>query len=147
MQSSKYLITPLLDGFEWFDNGLQRSLQSAGWAPVTRAESMVILHVLNGTRRPADIARALRLSRQAVHATIASLVEAGFFKLEPDPEDGRVKVVALTDLGWRMFHDANQIVERLDIALEKRIGKRRLRALRDAFDADWGEPPIIAIDR
>lgn len=147
VQSTKYLITPLLEGFEWFDDGLQRSLQAAGWAPVTRAESMVILHVLFGTRRPADIARALRLSRQAVHATIASLVSAGFFQLEPDPEDGRIKIVVHTERGWRMFQDANQIVERLGHALEQRIGKRRMRALREAFEIEWGEPPIIPIVR
>ncbi len=147
MQSTKYLIVPLLEGFEWFDDGLQRSLQAAGWAPVTRAESMVIAHVLVGTRRPADIARALRLSRQAVHATIGSLVDAGFFTLEPDPEDGRIKVVALTEMGWRMFEDANQIVEKLGQALEQRIGKRRMRALREAFELEWGEPPVIAVVR
>lgn len=145
VQSSKYLITPLLDGFEWFDDGLQRSLQAAGWAPVTRAESMVILHVLHGTRRPADIARALRLSRQAVHATIASLIAADFFRLAPDPADGRIKVVELTERGWRMFEDANRIVERLGATLEQRIGTRRMRALHEAFEIDWGEAPTIPL--
>jgi DNA-binding MarR family transcriptional regulator len=102
MQSTKYLIAPLLEGFEWFDDALQRSLNAAGWEPVTRAESMVILHVLVGTRRPADIARALRLSRQAVHTTIGSLVKAGFFALEPDPDDGRIKIVTLAERGWQI---------------------------------------------
>lgn len=143
MQSTRYLITPLLEGFEWFDNGLQRSLQAAGWAPVTRAESMVILHVLVGRQRPAEIARSLRLSRQAVHSTIGSLVDAGFFALEPDPTDGRMKIVMLTEQGWRMFNDANSIVEQLGTALEKRIGRRNMRALRAAFEVEWGEPPTL----
>ena len=147
MQSTKYLITPLFEGFEWFDNGLQRSLQAAGWAPVTRAESIVILHVLVGAQRPAEIARSLRLSRQAVHATIGSLVEAGFFALEPDPTDGRMKIVVLTEQGWKMFNDANSIVEQLGAELEKRLGKRAMRALRDAFEVDWGEPPIVSPKR
>lgn len=147
MQSTKYLIKPLFQGFEWFDNGLQRSLQAAGWAPVTRAESIVILHVLVGTQRPAEIARSLRLSRQAVHATIGSLVEAGFFALEPDPTDGRMKIVVLTEQGWKMFNDANSIVEQLGAVLEKRIGRRKMRALRDAFEVEWGEPPTVRPDR
>ncbi|WP_428685483.1 MarR family winged helix-turn-helix transcriptional regulator [Sphingopyxis sp.] len=147
MQPSTYLIAPLLEGFEWFDDALQRSLKAAGWEPVTRAESMVILHVLVGTRRPADIARALRLSRQAVHTTIGSLVDAGFFKLEPDPEDGRIKVVVLAERGAQMHADANAIVEQLGVELEQRIGKRRVQALRAAFEADWGEPPVVTIKR
>lgn len=147
MQPTKYLITPLLSGFEWFDNGLQRSLQAAGWAPVTRAESMVILHVLVGHQHPADIARSLRLSRQAVHSTVASLVKAGFFALEPDKTDGRMKIVTLTPLGWSMFNDANSIVDQLGAELEKRIGRRNMRALRSAFEVDWGEPPTLLPER
>ena len=147
MQSSAYLIAPLLEGFEWFDDALQRSLKAAGWEPVTRAESMVILHVLVGTRRPADIARALRLSRQAVHTTIGSLVDAGFFALEPDPDDGRIKIVVLTERGMRMHADANMIVEQLGVELERRIGKRHVRSLRAAFEADWGEPPVVPVGR
>jgi DNA-binding MarR family transcriptional regulator len=147
MQSTNYLIAPLLEGFEWFDDALQRSLQAAGWEPVTRAESMVILHVLVGTRRPADIARALRLSRQAVHTTIGSLVKAGFFALEPDPEDGRIKIVTLAERGAQMHEDANAIVAQLGVQLEQRIGKRRVRALHSAFEAEWGEPPVVTIRR
>jgi DNA-binding MarR family transcriptional regulator len=147
MQSTNYLIAPLLEGFEWFDDALQRSLKAAGWEPVTRAESMVILHVLVGTRRPADIARALRLSRQAVHTTIGSLVKAGFFALEPDPEDRRIKIVTLAERGAQMHEDANAIVEQLGALLEQRIGKRRVRALHGAFEADWGEPPVVTIKR
>ena len=116
-------------------------------APVTRAESIVILHVLVGAQRPADIARSLRLSRQAVHSTIGSLVEAGFFALEPDPTDGRMKIVVLTEQGWKMFNDANSIVQQLGAALEKRIGKRNMRALREAFEVDWGEPPVVLPER
>lgn len=144
---TRYLITPLLAGFEWFDDGLQASLQAAGWAPVTRAESMVILHVLTGNRRPAGIARALRLSRQAVHATLGGLVAAGFFELTDDPADGRSKLVALSDRGRAMFHDANAIVAGLVAALEARIGPARMQALREAFEVDWGAPPIVPVAR
>lgn len=147
LQPTRYLITPLLEGFEWFDDGLQSGLQAAGWEPVTRAESMVIMHVLTGTRRPTEIARALRLSRQAVHSTIGALVERGFFELADDPADGRVKLVVLSERGRAMFNDANAIVDGLAAALEARIGKRRMRALREAFEMDWGSPPVVPIAR
>ncbi len=147
LQPTRYLITPLMEGFEWFDDGLQSGLKAAGWAPVTRAESMVIMHVLTGTRRPADIARALRLSRQAVHATINGLVEAGFFERADDPEDGRIKILVLSEHGKAMFHDANVIVDGLVTELEARIGKRRVRALQEAFGMDWGTPPVVPVKR
>jgi len=141
------LITPLFRAFEWFDEGLQRSLKASGWAPVTRPESMVILHVLAGERRPADIARSLRLSRQAVHTTIGSLVDAGFFALVPDPDDRRVKAVVLTEKGQAMKRDADRIVEQLATMLEERIGNRQVAALRGALSAEWGEPVTMDISR
>ena len=75
MDRNDYMIVPLLAAFEWFDESLQRSLKEAGWPPLTRPESMVMMHVQLNIVRPSDIARSLRLTRQAIHATIGSLVE------------------------------------------------------------------------
>ena len=143
MQHTEYLIIPLLEGFEWFDESLQRSLQAAGWPALTRPESMVIAHVQLELVRPAEIARRLRLTRQAVHSTIAGLVERGIFALAPDPHDRRIKVVQLTEVGEAIKADAMRIVEDISRQLEARIGRARMTALVEAFAADWGEPITI----
>jgi len=140
-----YLIVPLLQGFEWFDESLQRSLIANGQPALTRPESMVMMHVQMGIVRPADIARSLRISRQAVHATITALIKRGIFLLEVDPNDGRIKRVALTALGNEMRADAMLIVDRLTDELTLRIGKPAVRALREAFAADWGAPKTISL--
>ena len=129
LHRSDYLIVPLLQGFEWFDESLQRSLVANGQPALTRPESMVMMHVQLGITRPADIARSLRITRQAVHSTITSLVERGIFALEDDPDDGRIK----------------QIVDQLTDELTRRIGKRAVQALREAFVADWGSPATITL--
>jgi DNA-binding MarR family transcriptional regulator len=143
VQHIDYLIIPLLEGFEWFDESLQRSLQAAGWPALTRPESMVIAHVQLDLVRPADIARRLRLTRQAVHSTIAGLVERGLFALEPDPHDGRIKMVTLTAMGEAIKVDAMRAVNDITRELEARIGAERISALAEAFAADWGEPVTI----
>lgn len=143
MHRRDYMIVPLLEGFEWFDEGLQRSLKAAGWPALTRPESMVMMHVQMNIVRPADIARSLRLTRQAVHATIATLIERGVFRLAPDPTDGRIKIVELTEMGSAMRRDATKIVDALAEALTARIGARTVAALRKAFDTDWGEPVTV----
>lgn len=145
LHRSDYLIVPLLQGFEWFDESLQRSLVANGQPALTRPESMVMMHVQMGIVRPADIARSLRITRQAVHSTITSLIERGIFALENDPADGRIKQVVLTPLGHTMRADAKQIVDRLTDELTRRIGKRGVQALREAFASDWGSPATIAL--
>ncbi len=68
MNAPEYLIVPLLQAFYWFDDGLQAHLQARGWAHVTRPQSMVMVNIVTGIRRPSDIARNLGVSRQAVSA-------------------------------------------------------------------------------
>jgi DNA-binding MarR family transcriptional regulator len=143
----QHLIAPMLLGFDWFDEGLQRSLVENGWPRLSRPESIVMMHVQMGVVRPADIARSLNLTRQAVHVTVRSLIGRGLFELRDDPRDKRMKVVSLTLLGTRMQADAQAIVEALTEELAERIGGRQIKALRDAFRQDWGAPVVHRIER
>lgn len=146
MDNVSYLIVPLLQGFEWFDESLQRSLREIGWPNLTRPESMVMMHVQFNIVRPADIARSLGLTRQAVHVTISALVKRGVFELVDDPVDRRIKIVQLTAKGNAMRHDAQLIVQELTAQLSRRIGKPQLRALREAFSRDWGGPIVCTVE-
>lgn len=145
MDSPDFLIVPLLQGFSWFDDGLQAYLQAKGWPHVTRSQSMVMIHVVLGVTRPSDIARNLGVSRQAIHTTLGQMVALGMFELEDDPEDGRSKRVVVAPKGQQMRAAAQEAMRVMSTALEERIGKRAVAALRDAFAADWG-PPLLKFD-
>ncbi len=134
------LIIPLLQAFFWFDDGLQSYLQSRGWSQVTRPQSMVMANVVIGVHSPSDIARNLGISRQAVHTTINQMVEMGMLELRDDHNDRRAKIVALSETGVRMRHDADAVMVELANELRRRIGGRNVDNLIKAFSADWGEP-------
>ena len=141
MIAPESLILPLLQGFFWFDDGLQAHLQAHGWTEVTRPESMVMTNVVIGVQKPSEIARNLGVSRQSVHATINQMVEKGILELADDPEDGRAKIVVLSEVGQQMRQDANQAMTHMVAQLRRRIGGRNVSNLIKAFSADWGEPP------
>lgn len=143
MIQTEFLLVSLMEGFEWFDESLQLSLKAAGLPQLSRTESMIMTHVQMNIVRPADIARSLRLTRQAVHLSINSLVERGIFELRPDPEDGRIRNVFLTEKGRLMRKDANRIVREVTDVLVHRIGQQQVDALRNAFRQPWGEPVTI----
>lgn len=138
-----YLIVTLLEAFEWYDECLQLSMQNLGWPELSRSESMVMMHVQLNNVRPADIARSLRLTRQAVHHTIGTLVDRGILKLVDDPTDGRVRIVQLTELGQAMRRDARKIVNGLGKVLENKIGHAEFEHLRSILQREWGPPVIV----
>ena len=140
---TKYLIASLLVGFEWFDESLQLSLRARGWRDLTRPESMTMTHIQMGIVRPSDIARSLRLTRQAVHVTLKSMIQKDLVELVDDPVDRRIRIVKLTSTGEAMREDAQAIVDALTAELARRIGARQVKALREAFAEEWGDPLVI----
>jgi len=130
----------LLDRFRWTDRALRARLAARGWPEMTPAQSLVFASIdLNGTR-PSELARRIGVSRQAVHQTIAELVEVDLLTLTADPVDGRAKLVVVTDAGRRNISAARESLAEIESELRARIGDESVAALRDALAADWGSP-------
>lgn len=140
----RHLLLSLLQGFYWFDEGLQNYLQARGWPVVTRPQSMVMANVVLGVRRPSDIARNMGVTRQAIHATISQMVELGMVELADDPQNGRVKMLTLTPTGERMRKDAQEAMLLLGEELGRRVGKPQLLKAAQTLGEDWGPP--VAFD-
>jgi DNA-binding MarR family transcriptional regulator len=132
------LMPRLFHRLVWLDEALQARLHQAGWPDVSRAQSMVMLNVTSGIRRPSDIARRLGVSRQAVHVTIGQMIDLGVLRLVEDPRDGRSRRVELTPFGDAMRHAAQDAMQDIAARLVERIGRETLHALLDALRADWG---------
>lgn len=138
MPANEYIIMSILQGFYWFDDGMQNYLASRGWTPISRAQSTVMMNVIAGANRATDIARNLGLTRQAVHVTVNQMIEAGLVELEDDPADRRVKRIVLTKEVEPMRRDARRAIDLLVAELAQRIGEQDVRNLYRAFSKDWG---------
>lgn len=136
----RHLLLSLLQGFYWFDEGLQNYLQARGWPVVTRPQSMVMANLVLGVRRPSDIARNMGVTRQAIHATINQMVELGMVALVDDPANRRVKMMVMTPNGERMRKDAQAAMLLLGEELGRRLGKPQLLKTAQVLGQDWGAP-------
>jgi DNA-binding MarR family transcriptional regulator len=143
----RHLLLSLLQGFYWFDEGLQNYLQARGWPAVTRPQSMVMANVVLGVRRPSDIARNMGVSRQAIHATINQMIALGMVALVDDPSNRRVKVVAPTKLGETMRIDAQRAMVVMGEELSRRVGKAQLLKAAHLLHEDWGAPLTFTRDQ
>jgi DNA-binding MarR family transcriptional regulator len=142
----RHLLLSLLQGFYWFDEGLQNYLQARGWPVVTRPQSMVMANLVLGVRRPSDIARRLGVSRQAIHATINQMIELGIVELVDDPSNRRVKIVAPTKMGEAMRVDAQRSMVFMAEELARRLGKPQLLKTAHFLAEDWGPSMTFTAD-
>lgn len=132
------LLRKLLHAFYWVDDGLQAHMVRETGISLPRAQSMMMACIDDGITRQADMAKQLRVSKQAVQQALKALIAKGLVQVDPDPDNGRQKVVSLTVKGQEMRRIAREGIRTLEQALARRIGGKRLAALHDALDADWG---------
>ncbi len=133
----------IVRAFYWMDDSLQANIRQRGGPKVSHSQSMVIMAIGEGITRPSAIAERLGVSRQAIHLSLRELIDIGLVELVPDPEDGRAKLARLSKKGEPIQRMALNILHELEDELGKRIGKRRVKALREALELNWGEPAIL----
>ena len=133
-----FLMMDLMRAFYWFDEGLQSALKARGWQSMSRSQSITLANIALGIRRPADIARNLGISRQAVSNMLQDMVREGLITIEPDPSDRRASVVNFSESSSRLRADALEILGQLEATVAKRIGAGPMKSLRESLGKDWG---------
>lgn len=120
-------------------------LERALPAGMTRAQFTVLNHFVrlgHDRRSPAQLASAFQVTRPTMTSTLARLERAGLVTIEPDPRDGRGKLVALTPQGVAMRQNAIEAIAPLLPLLEGVVDRDELamilpllRRVRIALDA------------
>jgi DNA-binding MarR family transcriptional regulator len=80
------------------------------------------------------------LTKQAVGEVVADLEELGYVCREPDPLDGRAKVIKTTPQGDEALATARRIFDGIEEEWAERIGAERVAALREALELLTGVP-------
>lgn len=131
----------LLESWDWFDNALQNILREQGFPRFNKSQSMMIMYVSAGVNRPIEIARKMRLSRQAIRHIEKQLLEAGVIEARPDPDDKRSKILAISKRTRSLHAQARKTILQLEDLLAERIGIANVAALRAIMNLDWG--PVV----
>lgn len=133
----------LMNAVNWFDEAFQNSLEAAGYVRTTRVESFVIVNIAAGRQRPADIARNLGVSRQAISQILKAFAERGWIETKPDPNHGKAQIVTFTPAFSKRAELCADIIAGIVRELERRIGTAAVDALKLSMIAEWGSPPRI----
>ena len=108
-----------------------------GYGGVTTAMNRMFLHLHGRPVGLSELARALAVSRQAVHQLANEAAAMGLVEFVPSETDGRVRLLRFTQKGWAMSERAMRELERIEAEVAARIGERDLRELKRILGRAW----------
>ncbi|HAT87937.1 MarR family winged helix-turn-helix transcriptional regulator [Cohaesibacter gelatinilyticus] len=95
---------------------------AAGHDWYQEARSSVVPYVgMNGTRQ-ADIVARMGLSKQAVQQLIVDLERSDILRRDPDPDDGRGKIVRFTEKGLASQRDSKKAKKKVEDEIRSVLG-------------------------
>lgn len=107
-------------------------LARRGFADIRLAHGAVFRTIVSTGSRITEMAEQAQMTKQSMGALVDYLRERGYVELQPDPTDGRAKLVHLTERGQAVQRSAIEIsreVEQEVAALMGESDHRRLREL------------------
>jgi DNA-binding MarR family transcriptional regulator len=87
----------------------------------------------NGSRLT-DLAERSGLTKQAVGEAVAELERKGYLERVPDPEDGRAKIIKLTQRGIDAATTGRRLFAEIEEEWAERYGEERVASLRECAE-------------
>jgi DNA-binding MarR family transcriptional regulator len=106
-----------------------RLSDQAGLAGIRPSHLHVFANMVGGGRRLTELADAASMSLSSMQELVDDLERRGLVEREPDPTDGRAKLIVLTDKGLAALAPAGSIIEGLELAYASRIGEERFEEM------------------
>jgi DNA-binding MarR family transcriptional regulator len=117
---------------------VERGLAAAGH-PAIHAPHLPVLEAIDQQRgsRISDLARRASVTPQAMSDVVAYLERHGYLERVPDSNDGRARLVHLTDRGRELCALADRLVSDLEARWSSRLGERKFHTLKRLLAELW----------
>jgi DNA-binding MarR family transcriptional regulator len=132
----------LLGGFRTLVDAAQVELAARGYEDVRPAHDFAMRAIAAGADSASELGRRMAVSKQAAAKTIAVLQERGYVATEADPADARRKRLKVTDRGFTLLREGEQIFDELRADWERRIGPEALSELEARLIQLVGPQPV-----
>ena len=110
-------------------------MREAGFADVREGHGCVFGFIdLEHGSRLTDLAERARLTKQAVGEAVAELERKGYVERVPDPEDGRAKIIKLTDRGREAALTGRRLFAEIEREWAEQLGEELVAGLREAAE-------------
>jgi DNA-binding MarR family transcriptional regulator len=125
--------------YQGFVIELRDHLAGVGLRALGRSDGYVFRVLGDGPINITDLARQLRISKQGAAQIVDDMERRSLVARRPDPDDGRARLVHLTDEGRRALVAARRFHADYEARLEKALGPDAVAALRLALTQMAGD--------
>ena len=117
--------------FETVRDRMLAGLHERGFSDLIAAHLDVFQYPGPESRRPSDLAKQARMTKQALNYLLGQLERLGYLTRRADAEDQRYKRVRLTARGHAAVRAIREIVLEVETDWEQQLGPRRFAQLRE----------------
>lgn len=109
-------------------------LAEQGYNDIRPAHSSVFRHILPGGSRLTELAERAQMTKQSMSYLVNSLAESGYIDFVPDVEDGRAKLVCLTERGLAFQTALVALSLQVEVKLGQHLGIDNMKQLRELLE-------------
>ena len=126
----------LLDAaFDGFAAELAARIAETEYRDVRPTHGCVFGNIDPDGTRLTDLAERAHMTKQSVGEVATELELRGYLERVPDPNDGRAKIIRLTERGRQAQRLGRRMIDEIEQEWADRVGADRVAALRDALEA------------
>jgi DNA-binding MarR family transcriptional regulator len=106
------------------------ALTEAGFDDITLAQMRLMQRLNPAGMRLTDLAASAMVTKQSAGELVDQLEQAGFVQREPDPTDGRARLITATDKAWQRAKIAEAAVDAVERTWRKHLGAKAYAEMR-----------------
>ena len=130
----------LLDAaFDCFQQELARRVAETDYKDIRMTHGCVFGNIDPDGSRLTDLAERAHMTKQSVGEVVNELGQLGYLERVPDPDDGRAKIIRLTERGRAAQALGRELIDEVEQEWAARFGAERVEAMREALEAITAE--------
>jgi DNA-binding MarR family transcriptional regulator len=112
----------------------RQELEASGYGDIRPTHGCVFRFIREEPLRLTELATLAGMTKQSIGEVIDNLVELGYVKRVPDPQDRRAKLLCLTERGEEAQKVGLGLFTKVEQRWAKRYGPERFAQLRDLLE-------------
>lgn len=113
---------------------LHRRFAERGHPEIRPPHGNVMQFLDDGGTRVSVLAERAQMTKQSMAELVLHLERLDYVERVPDPSDGRAKLVRATERGGELYAIARDVVAEIEADWTRRLGRAKMRRLRELLE-------------